>query len=58
MHIPQKVEKVTSAVIESINNLQCLLKALENDDVEGGWVEGKEMRWDGWMEAKEMSWGG
>ena len=36
--------EVTSALIASINNLRYLLKALENDDVEGGWVEGKEMR--------------
>ena len=50
--------EVTSVVIASISNLWCLLKALENDDMEGGWVEGKEMRWDRWMEGKEMRWGG
>ena len=32
------------------------MKTLENDDVEGGWVEDKEMRWGGWVEDKEMEW--
>ena len=50
------MEKMILVVIASINILQGLLKALENDDVETGWMEGKEMRWGGWVEGKEMRW--